>query len=147
MFSLTFRYNHRQVSNKWICLHTCPKSRWPIRASYLLFALFFSICSFWCTCHSSSSFLAFSFHSASAVLEAESYWRARGETHVSMWCRVCLQEGVRRVSIQYWLQCKNISRSAVFSLPSSSRRSFCSSLHLRRLSGSCLSWSTWAMAA
>lgn len=39
---------------------------------HLLLALFFSICSLWCTCHSSSSFLAFSFHSASAALDAES---------------------------------------------------------------------------
>lgn len=38
----------------------------------LLLALFFSICSFWCTCQSSSSFLALSLHSASEALDAES---------------------------------------------------------------------------
>lgn len=41
----------------------------------LLLALFFSICSLWCTCQSSSSFLAFSLHSASAALDAESCQR------------------------------------------------------------------------
>lgn len=48
----------------------------------LLLALFFSICSLWCTCQSSSSFLAFSLHSASAALDAESYRGAKAEHNV-----------------------------------------------------------------
>lgn len=46
----------------------------------LLLALFFSICSLWCTCQSSSSFLAFSLHSASAASDAESCRGATADT-------------------------------------------------------------------
>lgn len=48
----------------------------------LLLALFFSICSLWCTCQSSSSFLAFSLHSASAALDAESYQGGKAENDI-----------------------------------------------------------------
>ena len=92
---------------------TCQTSKTHEALTYLLFALFFSICSFWCTCHSSNSFLAFSFHSASAVFEAESYRRARArDQRYQGCCCVCLQVGVRPVRIQYWLRCKNISSAA-----------------------------------
>lgn len=48
----------------------------------LLLALFFSICSLWCTCQSSSSFLAFSLHSASAALDAESCQGGKAENNI-----------------------------------------------------------------
>lgn len=63
-----FHYHNIQFNKAWIL----KMLEWK----YLLLALFFSICSFWCTCQSSSSFRALSLHTASAALEAESvHWK------------------------------------------------------------------------
>ena len=84
----------------------------------LLLALFFSICSFWCTCQSSSSFLAFSFHSASAALDAESdkapstvlrepFFYSYSCVH-TLHCiqRGSLEDKRHDSSQQAWLECK-----------------------------------------
>lgn len=78
----------------------------------LLLALFFSICSLWCTCQSSSSFLAFSLHSASAALDAESvFWGAqqqRGTASERHQMKRRRQESLINIQMHgFWIMEKN----------------------------------------
>lgn len=107
-----------------------------LQKQYLLLVLVFSSCSFCLACQSSSSTLAFSFHSASCLREFLSVEREAEIGVFKNWIRKQQRKDIRIKKKKSELFRSKTNLLIYCTLPSTSSLSLCSSLHLRRLSGS-----------